>query len=82
MKIKDWLELSSISGFLEGMATTLDMTEEVDLKKLRDGIRESSVKIKSIQEAIRDDVEEFKRATIKKNQISKSLVNKKGESGQ
>ncbi len=48
MKINDWTNIQHAIGQLQGMADILDMTEEVDLKKLKEGLREIAGKLKTI----------------------------------
>lgn len=48
MIIKDWTTLHHAIGELQGMATVLDMTEEVDLKKLKDGITKVATTLKEL----------------------------------
>ena len=75
MILKTWTELLHTIGELQGFAAVLDMTEEVDLKKLKGGINEIAGKLKTIAEEEGTKLEDVKRPEPK--QPVKKPVKKK-----
>lgn len=71
MILKTWTELMHITGELQGFATVLEMTEEVDLKKLKEGLNEIAGKLKTIAESELtkiEDIQHPKPAATKKKE--------------
>ncbi len=58
MKIKAWTELHRIAGELQGISHVLDMTDEVDLKKLKTTVDELSTKLVTIADEEREKLED------------------------
>lgn len=61
MILKTWTELHALIGELQGFAIVLDMTEEVDLKKLKTGITGIADKLKVIADEEGKKLEDIKR---------------------
>ena len=67
MIVKTWTNLLHIIGELQGMATVLDMTEEVDLKKLKSGLNDVSTKLQTIADEEGAKLEDIQKPAAKKN---------------
>lgn len=66
MILKTWTDLLHAIGELQGFATVLDMTEEIDLKKLKTGITEIAGKLKTIADEEGAKLEDIQKTPAKK----------------
>jgi hypothetical protein len=72
MNLKQWIEISSIIGYLDGMASVLDMTEEVDLKKIKTGLISLKDRLITVHDSLGPEViENEKKIAQNKKPIKK-----------
>jgi hypothetical protein len=75
MILKDWSQLAGAIGKLEGMATAIEWTEDIDPKKIKEGMLEVVKDLEEVFEAEREKIEDV---NYKKDGPRKSAETKKG----
>lgn len=58
MKLIEWSKLAGAIGKLQGIATAIEWTEDVDPKKIKEGITEVSTELEEVFEAERNKLED------------------------
>lgn len=58
MILKDWSQLAGAIGKLEGMATAIEWTEDIDPKKIKEGMQEVVKDLREVFEAEREKLED------------------------
>jgi len=80
MILNDWVELHGAIGEIKGMASAIDMTEEIDLKKLNQGLKDVAEKLRKIADAEKDKLEDVQKRDKKPdNKHDKKPSEKKPE---
>jgi len=58
MILKDWSQLGAIIGQIDGMATAIEWSEDVDPKKIREGLLNIKGKLETVFESERQKLED------------------------
>lgn len=58
MILKDWSQLAGAIGKLQGMATAIEWTEDIDPKKIKEGMQEVVKDLQEVFEAEREKLED------------------------
>jgi uncharacterized protein (DUF2249 family) len=66
MNLNQWVEISSIIGHLDGMATIMDVTDDIEPKRIKDSLVKIKERLQALHTELGPEVLEYEKKKAEK----------------